>query len=662
MSDGGVDPKQTHRRLSLPTWQLPERGWLATITPAVAAFGTWLFFVLIAIPLRHHFGAIALSPRTQVLPLALGVLLALAAGALIVRRPIGPLLSGILLGAMAGWVSLSILVILSGTQFPAGGMYGDCGRTVAAAQRFTTHWGSSDQFIKGHPSWYPPLYFWLWGRSAALFGKDAWQIGALFQGTALGFVVLVAGFAWRLVLRWPRALAATAVSAGILLGPYHFDPCKGHEITATMLIVPAALFAHLVVVDILAGRQRRLAAAGAGLFLGICLLCYQVVVAFTLVGLLVLWIVTAVRAKRLASLGVHLACAAAAGFVAVSWYLLPLIPQQLDSKYGRGRDPLMVYYGFSHRPGLFTGSITITLAAVLAVILVALFIRVPIAQAIATIAVSSLVIQGLGLVNIVKGGEDFYSYRTYYVLIALTAASVVLFLDPLLWPARLRDALAAHRFAVRRVAVALGTCLMLFAVDQAWAEWHAPMSPLEVSAADYPQQAGRTQAGRAYLTPLPNCAHARGLPANIDTAACLPATRIQECIEATYGDGALPILFSYDDRLASFFGDHFYVGNNGGAGGPFDAQPQRLTYMRGLTQLTDPAEFLAKSRHTPFGPIEGYVLSVQRNGDYRWVGTVYKGKNVINFPPRLFDDPGWAKCQSGQAVVLLDRSAHPGHS
>jgi len=662
MSDGGATPEPRRRRLSLPAWRLPESGWLTTLTPAAAAFGTWLLFVLIAIPVRHVAGGHALSARTQVLPLAVGVLLVLAAGALIVRRPIGPVLAGVLLGAMAGWVSFSILVILSGTQFPAGGMYGDCGRTVAAAERFTTHWGSSDQFIKGHPSWYPPAYFWLWGRTAALFGKDAWQIGALFQGTALGFIVLVAGFAWRLVLKWPRALAATAVSAGILLGPYHFDPCKGHEITATMLIVPAVLFAHLVVVDILAGRQRRLAALGAGVFLGICLLFYQVVVLFSLVGLLVLWVVTAVRAKRFGAFAVHLACAAAGGFVVVSWYVLPLISLQLRSKYPRGGDPLMVYYGFSHRPGLFTGSITITLAAVLAVILVALFIRLPIAQAIATIAVTAVLIQGLGLLNIVKGGEDFYSYRTYYVLIALTAASVVLFLDPLLWPARLRDLLATHRAAVRRVSVALGACLLIFSVDQAWAEWHAPMTPLEVSAADYPQTAGKSQAGRAYLTPLPNCGHVRGLPAAIDTAACLPAARIQDCIDSTYGDGALPVLFAYDDRLAGLYGDHYWVGNNGGAGGPFDAQPQRLAYMSGLTQLTDPAEFLAKSRHTPFGRVEGYVLAVQRNGDYRWVGTVYKGKRVFNFSPRLFDDPAWATCRSGQAIVLLDRDAHPGHS
>jgi len=150
--------------------------------------------------------------------------------------------------------------------------------------------------------------------------------------------------------------------------------------------------------------------------------------------------------------------------------------------------------------------------------------------------------------------------------------------------------------------------------------------------------------------------------AAIDTAACLPAARIQDCIDSTYGDGALPVLFAYDDRLAGLYGDHYWVGNNGGAGGPFDAQPQRLAYMSGLTQLTDPAEFLAKSRQTPFGRVEGYVLAVQRNGDYRWVGTVYKGKRVFNFSPRLFDDPAWATCRSGQAIVLLDRDAHPGHS
>ncbi|MDQ1747453.1 MAG: galactan 5-O-arabinofuranosyltransferase [Frankiaceae bacterium] len=630
--------------------------------PAAAAFGTWLLFVLIAIPVRHHFGAHALSARTQVLPLGLGVLLVLAAAALVVRRPISPLVAGILLGAMAGWVSFSILAILAGTQFPAGGMYGDCGRTVAAAQRFRLSWGSGDQFISGHPSWYPPLWFWLWGRSAALVGKDAWQIGAVFQGTGLGLIVLATGFAWRLVLKWPRALAATAATTAILFGPFHFDPCKGHEISATMLVVPAVLFAHLVVVDVLLGRQRRLAAAGAGVLLGICLLLYQIVVIFPLVGLLVLWVVSAVRAKRLASFGIHVACAAAAGFVAVSWYVIPLIPVQLHNKYPRGHDLLMVYYGFSHLPGLFTGSITITLTAVVAAVLVAVFVRTPLGQGVATVAVACVLIQGIALLNIVKGGEDFYSYRTYYILIVLAATSIVLFTDPLLLPARAQAVLAVRRFAIRRAVVALGVGLMLFAVDQAWAGWHAPITPLEALAKDYPKTAASSQAARAYITPLPNCGKVRGLPASIHTAPCFPAARIQDCINKTYGKGALPILVAYDERLAGFYGDYYYLGNDGGAGGPYDALAQHTAYLTKLSQATDAADLLAMSRHTPFGPIEGYVLSVQRNGDYRWVAQIYHGKNVVNFAPGLFDDPAWAVCRSGPAIVLLDRSARPAHA
>jgi len=630
--------------------------------PAAAAFGTWLLFVLIAIPIRRHFGPHALSARTQVLPLGVGVLLVLAAAALVVRRPIRPVVAGVLLGAMAGWVSFSILVILAGTQFPAGGMYGDCGRTVAAAQRFRLSWGSGDQFISGHPSWYPPLWFWLWGRSAAFAGKDAWQIGAVFQGTGLGLIVLVTGFAWRLVLRWPRALAATAATTAILFGPYHFDPCKGHEISATMLVVPAALFAHLVVVDVLAGRQRKLAAAGAGLFLGVCLLLYQIVVIFPIVGLLVLWIVGAVRAKRLASLGIHIACAAAAGFVAISWYVIPLIPVQLHNKYPRGRDLLMVYYGFSHLPGLFTGSITITLTAIVAAVLVAVFVRTPLGQGVATIAVASILIQGVALLNIVKGGEDFYSYRTYYILIVLAATSIVLFTDPLLLPVRTQAMLAVRRFAIRRAVVALGVGLMLFAVDQAWAGWHAPITPLEALAKNYPQTAASSQAARAYVTPLPNCGKVRGLPASIHTAPCFPAARIQDCINQTYGKGALPILVAYDERLAGFYGDYYYLGNDGGAGGPYDALPQHQAYLRSLAKATDAADLLAKSRHTPFGPIQGYVLSVQRNGDYRWVAQIYHGKQIVNFKPELFADPAWAVCRTGSAIVLLDRSARPAHA
>jgi hypothetical protein len=629
----------------------------------LAAFGTWLLFVLIAFPIRHHVASDALSVRTQVLPLGLGVLIVLTAGLLIARRPMQPVVAGVLLGLAAGWVSFTLLIALSGTPFGAGGMYGDCCRTAAAAERFSQHWASSDQFTRGEPSWYPPLWFWAWGRSAALFGKDAWQVGGIFQGVGLGFVVLVAGFAWRLVLSWPRAVAATAASAGALFGPYQFDACKGHEISATMLIVPAALFAHLVVVDVLAGRRRWLGAAGAGVFLGIVLLLYQIVVIFAVLGLLVLWIVTAARAKRLASLGVHIAVAAFAGFVAISWYAIPLIPRQLDNKYPRVRDLLMTYYGFSHPPGLFTGSLTITLSAIVGAVLVAIFIRRPIAQAMVTIAFTALVIQALGLLNVVKGGEDFYSYRSYYVLIILAVTSIVIFVDLSLWPVQISRFLAPWPSALRRAGAAFAVALLLFVVDGAWANWHAPITPLEALPAVYNKAVVNNQSARAYLTPLPSCAPVHGLPPDIDTAPCFPAAEIQACINRTYGNGAHPVLLAYDERLAGFYGDYYFMGDDGGASGPYDAWQQHYDYLQqDLAGSSTPADLLANSRHTPFGRIEGYVLSVQGNGDYRWVAQAYKAKLVVNFPPGLFKDPAWATCQARNAIVLLDRTAHPTHS
>ncbi|MDQ1686371.1 MAG: hypothetical protein QOC82_3108, partial [Frankiaceae bacterium] len=126
------DADLPRRRLTLTHWR--EHRWVTTAAPAGAALGTWLVLVLLALPIRHRFGPHALSAGHQALPLALGVLLVLGAGILLIRRPVTPVLAGVLLGAMAGWVSFSLLVILAGTPFPSGGMYGDCGRTVAAAQ------------------------------------------------------------------------------------------------------------------------------------------------------------------------------------------------------------------------------------------------------------------------------------------------------------------------------------------------------------------------------------------------------------------------------------------------------------------------------------------------------------------------------------------------
>ncbi|MDQ1684544.1 MAG: galactan 5-O-arabinofuranosyltransferase [Frankiaceae bacterium] len=627
---------------------MPAR--LAPVAPALSAVLVWLAFVGAGLIVRHEVAARALHVDVQTTPLAVGFVLVIAVALVVWRRGVTPALAGVFLGLLAGWVSFQFLISLAGTPYGIGSVYGDCGRTVAAAEQFRWHWGSSDQFIKGNPSQYPPLYFWIWGRLAALTGRHAYQVQGVYQSVSLGAVILLAAGAWRLVLSWPRAVAAAAVTSGLLLVADGYDPCKGHEISAALLTAPVLLFTHFVVLAAIAGRRRWWAAALAGALAGLALLLYQLFVLFSLPGLLVFWIVVAYRGKQLRALIAHLAVAAAAGFAVVSWYVVPLVPRLLSNHYPRASDPLMVFFTLGNAPGLpVTGNLVIAVVALAAAGLLAWRPARPAAAAIIAIIASALLVQVLALFNVVKGGESFYSYRTVPWLIVICGAAVVVLVDVAVPPPG----------ATRRVVAVGAALLLLVSMHSAWSKWHQPSVGVEAQADTYlaDRVANHEPVSNelAYVTPLPNCDRVRGLPASVSTTVCFPASAAQQCVHAALGDrDPRPVLVSYDDRMAEFFGDHLYLGTNAGATNALDAWPERVGVLESLAAQQDPQRFLDATRHTKFGRIRGYVLAVQRNGEWRWVTQIYHGHRTIDFAEAQFTDPAWHICRSRSTVIAID--------
>jgi hypothetical protein len=628
----------SHRFLAMP------------VAPAILAVVIWLFAIGAGLVVRHRDAMHALHVDVQVLPLAVGVVLALAVAATIALRPVTPALAGVFLGLLAGWISFQLLVTLAGTPYGIGSIYGDCGRTVAAAEQFRWHWGSADQFIQGNPSQYPPLWFWVWGRAAALLGRHAYQIQGIFQAVGLGGVVLLTGCAWRLLLSWQRATLAAAATSGLLLVSYGYDPCKGHEISAALLSLPALLLAHLLVVDAIAGRRRWWAAALAGALTGVAFLLYQLFVVFSLPGLLVLWIALALRAKRVQLVAAHLAVAAVAGLVVTSWYLIPLVPKLLSNTYPRAADPLMVFFTVGAAPGLPVSAYNlIGVVCLLAVALLAWSPRRPVAAALIAVIGSALFVQVAALFNIVKGGESFYSYRTVPWLIVVCGAALVAL-------GRVQVVLTGRVRRLVAVAVAL---TLLSGVHTAWGRWHEPSIGVEAQAATY--LADRVVQNQpvtgvlAYATPQPNCSRVPGYPAHVLMTPCFPAAGVQRCVTSVLGPSdPRPVLVSYDDRMAAFFGDHLYLGTNGGATNALDAWPERLKVLHALANQPDPRQFLDEVRHTRFGRIRGFVLSVQRDGRWRWVAQVYHGKITVDFNASQFTDRAWHICRVRTTVVALD--------
>lgn len=128
-----------------------------------------------------------------------------------------------LVPAAAGAVAATALVgALAGTPFGPGGLGGDQTFRTAAVTRFADSWHNADFTAKGLPSFYPPAYFWVLGRFAALFGVEPWRmlkVGAIVVALAVPMVAFVL---WRRVVPEPSAALVSVVAIVVenLYEPY----------------------------------------------------------------------------------------------------------------------------------------------------------------------------------------------------------------------------------------------------------------------------------------------------------------------------------------------------------------------------------------------------------------------------------------------------------
>jgi len=99
---------------------------------------------------------------------------------------------------IAGTIAaLAMATSLVGTPFAAGGLGGDQSFRTASVTRFADTWHLVDFAVVDLPAAYPPSYFWLLGRIAALADVEPWRmlkIGAI--GSSL-IVPSIAYLGWR---------------------------------------------------------------------------------------------------------------------------------------------------------------------------------------------------------------------------------------------------------------------------------------------------------------------------------------------------------------------------------------------------------------------------------------------------------------------------------
>jgi hypothetical protein len=664
MEDSSPDRSGARLRGAPAAWLAGRvAGWV----PGLLAVAVWALFVIAAVALRGRLSHIALSASAQTLSLAVGGTAVVALAGWIAWRALGERGAGVSLGILGGWVSFTVLTVLSGTPYGIGGLVGDCGRSAAAAERFTTTWTSADQFLINTPSQYPPLYFWLWGRSAALRGVGAWQIMGLWQGMALGLAVVFTGLAWRLASpTWTRALGATALSSGVLLVGQSGMPCKTYEAASYLIAAPVLLYASTSVANVVRrGSLRASTAVAWGLAVGLLFTLYQLPILFGLPPALVLWAVWAVRARAIRAVSGHLVIAGLAAFLVSAWYVVPLVHALVTQHPGaRQPDLLMVVTSLQTQSG-----IPVQLGMVAAVVLVAGFVlalwRLPSrrAQTIVALVVGASLIQVFSYLNVVRDGETFYSYRVGTWLCGVLAGSVALYFRPhalmhavgsLARGPRPGSAGGRVRPYPRQRWVASAAVLMIAlpSVFGFWQGAHAPIVPLETLQPGYK---GTGATSLAYRTPLPDCRPPRGTPSSITLLVCYPATAVARCVTREYGPSAQPIVLA-EDRASVFAPYYQVLTSNSAATGPLDQWAQRLAWVKSLAAVSDPTAFARQAASGPFGPVKVFVLRLHVGNSLTWAAQGYYTKDQITFSRTQFPESAWLLCTAAHYLIAVSRS------
>ena len=181
-----------------------------------------------------------------------------------------------------------------------------------------------DMTYLGLPPFYPPGWFWIGGRLAALTGTPAWEMFKPWAIISITVAIAVAFALWAAMIRFEYALVVTTATAAATLA---YSPAEPYAAIIVVLLPPVFVLAW----SGLRGGSRNggwAAVVGAGLFLGGAALSYTLLFAYAAFTLAIMGVLLTVARKRIEPLVRLLVIAAISGAIAlIGWapYLIAAV-------------------------------------------------------------------------------------------------------------------------------------------------------------------------------------------------------------------------------------------------------------------------------------------------------------------------------------------------
>ncbi|MGE2730698.1 galactan 5-O-arabinofuranosyltransferase [Mycolicibacterium vaccae] len=179
----------------------------------------------------------------------------------------------------------------------------------------------NDMTYIGLPPFYPPGWFWLGGRLAALTGMPAWEMFKPWSVISITIAIVLALVLWSAMIRFEYALVVSTATAAAALA---YSPAEPYAAIIAVLLPPIFVLAW----SGLRGATRQggwAAIVGTGIFLGIAALFYTLLLAYAALTLTVMALVVAATRRHWEPLLRLLAIAGISGLIAlIGWgpYLL----------------------------------------------------------------------------------------------------------------------------------------------------------------------------------------------------------------------------------------------------------------------------------------------------------------------------------------------------
>lgn len=560
-----------------------------------------------------------LTIRGAVLPIALAAVAGAVILPVVVRWPSERVI-GAVAGLYAAWIALVQISALHGTPFAQLGVANlDPVRLTALANRLSTTWGSSDAFLPGVPSEYPPLYPWVVGHLADVLQRPVWMMMKPAQIVVISAAVVAAFALWRRLVGAPVALAMAAVAPSVFTWGF-----KEYEILTLAVFVPYLLATF---------TDRSRSEGGlhwlpAGIIGGLFAATYVGYLLFGSAGVVALIAARLVRPDRRRYL-LHLLGVLVTAAVVASWYLLPLTIAYLTRPRNQLSDtylgPTTALYPVPI--GTFVPVVFRVLMLIGLVGLVWYCGRAWWAEPVLLVLGGVALYWGVSLLSTVLTGHTYFLPKSSRMVNMILIVAGVLTISRAAAPLFRRPTMRSRSVAV----VAVGFLIMIAGLN-CWEAW-TPGTPRGF--ADVVKQPDRLQpnsATKAHLEILPDGRKPRFAPKHLasypDSSPVMPAEIISREVDRRLGPDARPMSLSADARIYMYVHWYCYTQGSSIASSSLEQFPARKHELQRLSTITDPTAFSNASAHTRFGGIDVFLL---RNRAGRWWSV-----DKISFAPSAF--------------------------